>query len=138
MACRNHRNAASRPSIYQTVTDRIIVSLKAGVNPWKTPRYVGGPFPRNFCTGKPYRGINVLLLWSSEYKSPFWLTFKQVQALKGNVAEASTERRLSFTSSFLNMQRKTTKQQAEMSAFRSFFATTRFSMWSNGFGFSSS
>jgi antirestriction protein ArdC len=89
MAYRNHRNAASRPSIYQTVTDRIIVSLKAGVipweKPWKTPRYAGGPFPRNFYTGKPYRGINVLLLWSSEYNSPFWLTFKQAQALKGSV-----------------------------------------------------
>ena len=89
MAYRNHRNAASRPSIYQTVTDRIISSLKAGVipweKPWKTPRYAGGPFPRNFYTGKPYRGINVLLLWSSEYSSPFWLTFKQAQALKGNV-----------------------------------------------------
>jgi antirestriction protein ArdC len=89
MAYRNHRNAASRPSIYQTVTDRIIVSLKAGVipweKPWKTPRYSGGPFPRNFYTGKPYRGINVLLLWSSEYSSPFWLTFKQAQTLKGTV-----------------------------------------------------
>ncbi|PSH02869.1 MAG: hypothetical protein CXZ00_15225 [Acidobacteria bacterium] len=69
MAYRNHRNAASRPSIYQTVTDRIIASLKAGVipweKPWKTPHYAGGPFPSNFYTGKPYRGINVLLLWSS-------------------------------------------------------------------------
>jgi antirestriction protein ArdC len=91
MAHRNHRNAAtvSRPSIYQTVTDRIISSLKAGVipweKPWKSPRYAGGSFPRNFYTGKPYRGINILLLWSSEYNSPFWLTFKQAQALKGTV-----------------------------------------------------
>ena len=50
MAYRNHRNAASRSSIYQTVTDRIISSLKVGVipweKPWKTPRYAGGPFPR--------------------------------------------------------------------------------------------
>ena len=91
MAYSNHRNAAtnSRPSIYQTVTDRILSSLKAGVipweRPWKSPRFTGGPFPRNFYTGKPYRGINVLLLWSSEYSSPFWLTFKQAQALKGSV-----------------------------------------------------
>jgi antirestriction protein ArdC len=89
MAHRKYRNAASRPSTYQTVTERIISSLKAGVipweKPWKTPRYAGGPFPRNFYTGKPYRGINVLLLWSSEYGSPFWLTFKQAQALKGSV-----------------------------------------------------
>jgi len=52
MAHRNHHNAASRPSIYQTVTDRIISNLKAGVipweKPWKTPLYAGGPFPRNF------------------------------------------------------------------------------------------
>ena len=79
----------NRPSIYQTVTDRIISSLKAGVipweKPWKTPRFTGGPFPRNFHTGKPYRGINVLLLWSSQYNSPFWLTFKQAQELKGTV-----------------------------------------------------
>jgi antirestriction protein ArdC len=80
---------SNRPSIYQTVTERIISSLKAGVipweKPWKTPRFAGGPFPRNFFTGKPYRGINVMLLWSGEYSSPFWLTFKQAQELKGHV-----------------------------------------------------
>jgi antirestriction protein ArdC len=89
MVYRNHRNAASRPSIYQSVTDRIISSLKAGVipweKPWQTPRFSGGPFPRNFYTGKPYCGINVLLLWSSDYSSPFWLTFTQTQELKGTV-----------------------------------------------------
>ena len=80
---------AAKPSIYQTVTDRIISNLKAGVipweKPWKAPHFTGGPFPRNFRTGRPYRGINVLLLWSSEYNSPFWLTFKQAQELKGTI-----------------------------------------------------
>ena len=86
--------SSNRPSIYQTVTDRIISSLKAGVTPWekpwKAPRFAGGPFPRNFHTGKPYRGINVLLLWSSDYSSPFWLTFKQAQELKGYVRKGET------------------------------------------------
>ena len=86
--------SSNRPSIYQTVTDRIISSLKAGVipweKPWKAPRFAGGPFPRNFHTGKPYRGINVLLLWSSDYSSPFWLTFKQAQELKGHVRKGET------------------------------------------------
>ena len=88
--------SSNRPSIYQTVTDRIISSLKAGVIPWEKPwkaqRFAGGPFPRNFHTGKPYRGINVLLLWSSHYSSPFWLTFKQAHELKGHVrkGEAGT------------------------------------------------
>ena len=50
-------STSGRPSIYQTVTDRIISNLKAGMipweKPWKTPRYSGGPFPRNFYIGKP-------------------------------------------------------------------------------------
>jgi len=82
-------NNSKGKSVYEIVTDRIIRSLELGVipweKPWKTPHHAGGPFPRNFYTGKPYRGINVLLLWSSEYSSPFWLTFKQAQALKGSV-----------------------------------------------------
>ena len=57
--------AAPKPSVYQAVTDRIIASLKAGVipweKPWQSPQFSGGPFPRNFRTGKPYRGINVML-----------------------------------------------------------------------------
>ena len=43
------------------------------------------PLPRNFRTDKPYRGVNILLLWSSPYSSPFWLTFKQALDLKGAV-----------------------------------------------------
>ncbi len=79
----------AKPSLYQTVTDRILTSLKAGVipweQPWRTPRFAGGPFPRNFRTGKPYRGVNVFLLWASAYLFPFWLTFKQARGLGGTV-----------------------------------------------------
>ena len=39
----------AKPSIYQTVTDRIISSLKAGVipweKPWKSPRFSWRPIP---------------------------------------------------------------------------------------------
>jgi len=91
---------SSRPNIYQTVTDRILSSLKAGVipweKPWQTPHFTGGPFPRNFRTGKPYRGINVFLLWSSPYNSPFWLTFKQAQELKGTVRKGEKGTQIVF------------------------------------------
>jgi len=90
----------ARPNIYQIVTDRIIQSLKAGVipweKPWQSPHFSGGPFPRNFLTGKPYRGINVLLLWSSSYASPFWLTFKQAQELKGTVRKGEKGTQIVF------------------------------------------
>lgn len=79
----------SKPNVYQTVTDRIFSSLEQGIipweKPWTVPTYAGGPFPRNFRTGRPYRGVNVFLLWSTPFSSPFWLTFKQARALGGTV-----------------------------------------------------
>jgi len=78
-----------RLNVYKIVTDRIIASLKDGIipweKPWKAPTFAGGSFPRNFRTGKPYRGVNVFLLWGTQYGSPFWLTFKQALELGGNV-----------------------------------------------------
>ena len=65
---------------HETVTARIIESLKAGVIPWAKPWKGTGsndPFPRNFRTGTPYRGANILILWSSAYTSQYWLTFKE-------------------------------------------------------------
>jgi antirestriction protein ArdC len=92
--------ATPRPNIYQIVTDRILQSLKAGVipweKPWQSPHFTGGPFPRNFLTGKPYRGINVILLWSGPYASPFWLTFKQAQELKGTVRKGEKGTQIVF------------------------------------------
>ena len=89
-----------RPSLYQTVTDRIVASLKAGKipweKPWKSPHFKGGPFPRNFCTGKPYRGINVLLLWANSFNSPFWLTYKQAQELGGGVRKGEKGTQIVF------------------------------------------
>ncbi len=39
--------------------------------------------------GLPYRGINVIMLWSASvvagYACPRWLTYKQAQELGGNV-----------------------------------------------------
>jgi antirestriction protein ArdC len=102
----------NRPSIYQTVTDRIVSSLKAGVipweKPWKSPRFAGGPFPRNFFTGKLYRGINVMLLWSSDYSSPFWLTFKQAQELGGHVRKGETGTPIVFFKQLPHAEKDTT------------------------------
>ena len=83
--------ATSKPNIYQAVTDRIIASLKECIipweKPWQAPTFAGGNFPRNFRTGKPYRGINVFLLWSTPYSAPFWLTYKQAEELGGAVCK---------------------------------------------------
>jgi antirestriction protein ArdC len=124
----------AKPSIYQTVTDRILASLKAGVipweKPWQTPHFTGSPFPRNFRTGKPYRGVNVFLLWPSPYNSPFWLTFKQTQELKGNVCKGEKGTQIVFYKQ-LRDRKKEDETCEEDGRARSFSATTPCSTWSS-------
>ena len=71
--------------IYAEVTNRIITQLEQGVVPWKSPYFSKVGFPRNFGSGKPYHGINVFLLGSLRYTSPFFLTFLQAKELGGHV-----------------------------------------------------
>jgi antirestriction protein ArdC len=90
----------AKANIYQIVTERIIASLRTGIipweKPWQAPHFSGSPFPRNFLTGKPYRGVNVFLLWASPYSYPFWLTFKQAKELKGSVRKGEKGTQIVF------------------------------------------
>ena len=71
--------------IYTEVTNRIIAQLEQGVIPWQSPYFSKVGFPRNFSTGKHYHGINVFLLGSLRYTSPYFLTFLQAKELGGHV-----------------------------------------------------
>ncbi len=74
-----------KQDIYEQVTDRIISQLEQGVVPWQSPFFSKVGFPRNFSTGNAYQGINVFLLGSLRYTSPYFLTFIQAKELGGNV-----------------------------------------------------
>jgi antirestriction protein ArdC len=78
-------NAEHRPDSYQVVTDLILVQLQKGTVPWRCPwnREVGRPC--TFSSGKPYRGVNVLLLGWRDCASPWWLTYRQAQERGGHV-----------------------------------------------------
>jgi antirestriction protein ArdC len=69
--------------VEQIITDKIIEYLKKGEIPWKKPWI--SQLPKNLITKREYSGINVFLLAMLEYKSPWFLTFKQVTGLKGKV-----------------------------------------------------
>lgn len=71
--------------IYQQVTDRIIAQLEQGAVPWKSPYFSKTGFPRNYISGKDYQGINVFLLGSLRFTSPFFVTFLQAKDLGGHV-----------------------------------------------------
>ena len=83
----------TRPDVYSRITDRIIADLEQGVRPWMKPWNAGhtaGKITRPLRhNGIPYKGINVVMLWSASvtkgYACPLWLTFKQMQEIGGNV-----------------------------------------------------
>ncbi|MCK4717771.1 MAG: DUF1738 domain-containing protein, partial [Thermoplasmata archaeon] len=68
---------------YEVITDQIIGLLEKGTVPWRKP-WTGGGLPRNI-NGRPYRGVNVFVLYGQEYSSPCWLTFNQAKKLGGNI-----------------------------------------------------
>ena len=80
-----------RPDVYSRITDKIITDLEQGVRPWLRPwnaDHAAGRITRPLRhNGIPYKGINVVMLWSAAtvkgYSCPLWLTFKQAQELGG-------------------------------------------------------
>lgn len=70
-------------TIYESVTQRILKQLEAGALPWRKSWTLG--LPRNLSTGKEYRGINIIMLNSAGFGSPYWLTYRQAQQLGGHV-----------------------------------------------------
>jgi antirestriction protein ArdC len=70
-------------SVYSIVTEQILKQLESGVAPWHRPWTT--QLPKNLVSGRGYRGINVFLLTSSGYGSPYWLTYKQATERGGHV-----------------------------------------------------
>ncbi len=76
---------AKLQNLYERITNQIIEQLEQGAVPWKSPYFSKTGFPRNFLTQKEYQGINVLILASRRFTSPYFLTFLQAKELGGCV-----------------------------------------------------
>ncbi len=75
----------NRLDVYEAVTNLLVQRIENGVIPWQSPSMTRVGFPRNFSTDQLYRGINVFLLGSQEFQSPYFLTFLQARELGGHV-----------------------------------------------------
>lgn len=86
---RKTTTSAARIDVYEEVTNQIVALLEAGTRPW-SPRWASGAasLPLRH-EGTPYRGINILLLWSASlergYTNPHWMTYRQAHELGGQV-----------------------------------------------------
>lgn len=76
---------------YEAITSKIVTQIEGGTAPWRKPwsnkqGRVSRPLRHN---GKPYSGVNILILWSTAehrgYASPFWMTYRQAMELGGQV-----------------------------------------------------
>ncbi len=81
-------------SVYEIVTTRILAELEQGQVPWRRPWRTLPP--ANLISKKPYRGINVFLLALAGYGSQYWLTYRQAQALGGNVRKGEHGAKIVF------------------------------------------
>ena len=72
-------------NVYDTITARIMDQLEQGTIPWQQPWNSTTGLPCNLLSQKAYRGINVWLLGSAGYASPYWLTYKQAREIGGHV-----------------------------------------------------
>ena len=99
--------AKPRPSrdVAAEITNLIIKKLEEGVPPWSRPWRVqgSGGRPLRHC-GTPYTGINTFYLWAigdaQGYRSRYWMTFRQAEALGGNVRRGETGSLSVYYSSF--------------------------------------
>ena len=73
--------------IYKEITDRIIHELESGNIPWHCSWRPEAWRHRNMISGRPYRGINAILLNNLPYETPFWLTMRQLTALGGSLKQ---------------------------------------------------
>jgi antirestriction protein ArdC len=83
-----------RASVYSIVTEQILKQLESGVAPWHRPWST--QTPKNLVSGREYRGINVFLLASSGYGSPYWLTYKQATERGGHVRKGQHGTKIVF------------------------------------------
>ena len=78
-----------KPDLYQVITNKVITLLEAGTIPWQRPWNQYG-LARNYASGHVYTGINAFLLnFFPSFDVPFYLTYKQAQALGGQVRKGA-------------------------------------------------
>ena len=84
--------------IFSVVTGQIVNLLEQGIVPWRRPWSGCGPV--SYQSNQQYQGLNVFLL-QSEYKSPYWTTFRQAQRLGGSIKAGEHGRYIVFTDSYM-------------------------------------
>jgi len=73
--------------LVERINALVVEQLENGIAPWRKPWNASGYMPMSLTSNKEYSGINALVLaiCGAQYKRSLWVTYKQAQALGGNV-----------------------------------------------------
>ena len=86
--------------IHAEITDQILAAMEQARSTGRRLWDSQPSLPMNLATGKPYSGVNVLILWaaglSHGYTSPYWLTYKQAADMGGQVKKGQHGTRCVF------------------------------------------
>lgn len=112
-----------RAGLYAEVTARVIAELEAGRLPWVQPwdaASCGCAMPHNAGTGRRYSGINILILWAAviegRYTSQRWLTYRQAQAVGGNVRKGERGTTVCYADRFVPKAEETRARDEDRDA----------------------
>ena len=93
----------TKRDFYSEITNAIVADLEKGVRPWIKPWEGGDAIPVRplRITGEPYRGINILLLWSAAhqrgFRSDYWLTYQQARHQGGHIRQGEKSTTVVFS-----------------------------------------
>lgn len=96
-------------NVYEKITEQILAQLERGTVPWRKPWRTS--LPKNLVSGKPYRGINVVMLGMQGHESAYWATFRQVEKLGGAVKKGEHGTLVVFTNWFEVVDEKTGEEK---------------------------
>lgn len=89
MTSTNTKPTTQKTNVYQLVTDRIMEALEQGIIPWRKTWVGGAKHAVNWVSKRAYTGINALLTNLTPYEHPYFITFKQANALGGRVRKGA-------------------------------------------------
>ena len=111
-----------KKDIFQRVTDAIVKAIEEGAGSYRMPWRTTGGFPNspiNAVSKRPYRGINILVLWAAAqekgYNSGTWATYNQWQELGAQVKKGEKSTSVVFWKFFDREEEATTGSEEKKS-----------------------
>src|SRR5690349_25023813 len=105
----------AKPDVYEQITNAIVSAIEEGAGKYEMPWHALAT-PLNATNRKPYRGVNVLMLWATarkhSYSSNEWATYRQWEEAGAQVRKGEH----STTVVFLEVLRRSEEQQEDSDA----------------------